>query len=296
MKFYFIYKRLAHPGLDGYTDPYTLEDRLAHIAEFRNTRETAIPWICDNMKNELKDALGGAPNSEFVLDPQGRIVRMRRWSDPVALRRDLTVLVGAPEGGHRLVASKRTPRSGPPDRHASPTGVVPSVEVPPGSHRIKIVPQRLTQPSAQFYAKLEAFAQQSLLETGDGALYFRFRLDPVYHVHWNNLAPPIEYALRILREEAPSSESPWHNRIAPIEGKGPKLKEPADADPREFIVDLCGFDTDLALELTVKYFACSDAEGWCRPVTQSYLIHLQAAPDHRRRMDNRTMTGLFGRR
>ena len=27
------------------------------------------------------------------------------------------------------------------------------------------------------------------------------------------------------------------------------------------------------IELTVRYFACNDDEGWCKPVTQHYVIH-----------------------
>ena len=100
VNFFYIYKRLAHPGMNGYVDPYTLQERLAHIQEAKRNLGTEIPWVCDNMQDELKTALGGAPNSEFVIDPDGKIVIMRDWSNPAQLRRDLGELVGEAEGRH----------------------------------------------------------------------------------------------------------------------------------------------------------------------------------------------------
>ena len=49
------------------------------------------------MDNEFKHAMGDRPNSEFVIGPEGTIVRMRDWSNEEALRADLTELVGPVE-------------------------------------------------------------------------------------------------------------------------------------------------------------------------------------------------------
>ena len=61
-----------------------------------------IPWLCDSIANDLKHALGDRPNSEFVIDPQGRIVRRRAWSRPADLRKDLEELMTYPESGGSL--------------------------------------------------------------------------------------------------------------------------------------------------------------------------------------------------
>ena len=45
-----------------------------HVAEAKRTLGSSIEWLCDNMQNEFKQALGGAPNSQFVIDPEGKII------------------------------------------------------------------------------------------------------------------------------------------------------------------------------------------------------------------------------
>ena len=72
--FYYIYKALAHPEHNGYVQPFNLQERLLHVAEAKRTLGSSIEWICDNMQNEFKQALGGAPNSQFVIDPDGKII------------------------------------------------------------------------------------------------------------------------------------------------------------------------------------------------------------------------------
>ena len=57
-----------------------------HVAEAKRTLGSRIPWICDTMENDLKHALGDRPNSEFVVDPDGKIVVSRSWSSPSDLR------------------------------------------------------------------------------------------------------------------------------------------------------------------------------------------------------------------
>ena len=120
-----------------------------------------------------------------------------------------------------------------------------------------------------FYAKLRAEATRELLQTGAGKLYLGFHLDPIYHVHWNNLVAPIEY----------ETKSPDGTTVTPASGEGPQVKEASDIDPREFLVDVEGGNASESLELTVRYFACNDAEGWCIPVTQKYAITLEPDPD-----------------
>ena len=76
--FLYVYKALAHPELNGYVQPVTLEERLMHVVEAKRALGTEIVWLADNMANELKHALGDAPNSEFVVDPQGTVIVDRK--------------------------------------------------------------------------------------------------------------------------------------------------------------------------------------------------------------------------
>jgi hypothetical protein len=121
-----------------------------------------------------------------------------------------------------------------------------------------------------FYAKLRAEADGDLLSDGKGKLYLGFHLDPLYHVHWNNRTKPLEF--EVIAPEGVS--------VSPNNGSAPKVEEPADADPREFLVRVKGAGGGNApLELSVRYFACDDANTFCVPVEQRYLVHLEPDPD-----------------
>ena len=59
---------------------------------------------------------------------------------------------------------------------------------------------------------------------------------------------------------------------------GPKVKEPADIDPRQFLLTLKTTDKtdfDVPLEITVFYVACDDAETFCFPVKQKFVVKLK---------------------
>lgn len=264
VRFYYVYKTLAHPETNDYVNVFTLEERLLHIAEAERTLGTHIPWLADNISNDLKRALGGAQNAELVIDPEGRVVRRRAWSDPEALREDLATLVGASEKTTR--ARDVELKTEPPERPI-PRGIVPGVEVPGPMQALRIEPV-VDDEKHPFYVKLRAEADEAYLDSGNGKLYVGFHLDPLYRVHWNNLAKPLEFELR----------APEGLRISPLSGHAPKIEEPADADPREFLLDIRGDDPNSPIELTVRYFACDNANTFCVPVTQNYLVHLEIDP------------------
>ncbi len=104
VNFYYVYKSLAHPEINGYVMPFSVEERLAHITEFKKITGSELPWICDTMDNEFQKGFGGAPNGEFIIDPEGTIVRKRFWSNPRTLRSDLQVLVGPVENPTTIFA------------------------------------------------------------------------------------------------------------------------------------------------------------------------------------------------
>ena len=271
VKFYYIYKALSHPGLYGYVTPYTLEERLMQVQEARRTLGSQIPWICDTMANDLKHALGDASNSEFIIDPDGRLANKRMWSDPEGLRQDLARLVGPVENPTQIADLDL---EAPPPRRQASTGVVPPIEVPRRMQALKVEPVS-TEDRVPFYLKLRAEADRDLLRRGAGKLYLGFHLDPIYAVHWNNLVDPLHFEL-----ELPGMASP-------LSGTGPKVEVEADSDPREFLIDVDAWQTEVPLQATVHYFACDDAETFCIPVTQQYRISLERDPDGGRR------TGTF---
>ncbi len=262
--FYYIYKTLAHPERDGYVQPITLEERLMHIKEAKSRLGTKIAWLADSMSNDIKHAFGGSPNAEFIIGPDGKIVVSRSWSSPAELRKDLSKLVGPVQNPTRV--SDLNLKTEPPPKLAA-SGVVPRVKISGRMQAVKTVPKKGDQP---FYVKLRAEADEDLLGTGQGTLYVGFHLDPIYHVHWNNLAKPVKYEIT----------GPDGTTISPAKGEGPKVEEPSDIDPREFLVEIKrNNDSNGPLQLTVHYFACNDEEGWCKPVTQQYTIYLERDRD-----------------
>ncbi|MFT5366338.1 MAG: hypothetical protein ACI8V2_001285 [Candidatus Latescibacterota bacterium] len=263
VKFYYLYKALAHPELNGYVKPFTLEERLMHVKEAQRQLGSKITWICDAMDNAAKHALGDRPNSEFIIDPSGTIVQARMWSDPSALRADLERLVGSVEKVTQI-GDLDLPKLKPPAPAAS--GVVPRVTVSEQLQAVRVVPQLSETP---FYVKLRAEVSREVLNSGSGTMYLGFHLDPIYGVHWNNLADPLQFAVKVSGGAT----------ITPASGEGPKVEVESDVDPREFLVDVSGVMVGQSLELTVQYFGCNDAEGWCVPVTQNYTVYLERDRD-----------------
>lgn len=264
VKFYYIYKALAHPETNGYITPFTLKERLMHVKQAERTLGSEIAWICDTMENDLKHALGDAPNSEFIIDPQGKIAVRRSWSKPAELRSDLERLVGAVDQP-TTVADLNMKTAEPPK--AAKTGVVPRVKMPGQMQALKIEPTMISL--EPFYVKLRAEAESSVTKTGSGKLYLGFHLDPLYDVHWNNLAAPLTFEVKTSDDAT----------ISPSSGEAPNIEVESDGDPREFLLDIdAGRGAD-SFEVTVKYFACNDQEGWCKPVTQQYTVHLEVDRD-----------------
>ncbi len=258
MKFYFVYKALAHPELAGnYVQPFTTEERLAHARQARKQLGASVPWLVDPIDNRLKHALGDRPNSEFVIDPEGKIVRKRAWSDPGQVRKDLEALVG------------------PVDHVTKEEDVRLKLQLPPKSPAVRGVVSRVSRTGMQpvvmepeiepngapFYAKLRAEADSGLIGDGKGKLYLGFHIDPFHEAHWNNLNPPLRYKL----------ELPDGVKVAKASGEAAKVKEASDADPREFLLDVEAWPEVKSVRLTVTYSACV-GEKSCYAVKQSYVL------------------------
>ena len=267
VQFYYLYKQLAHPELNHYVDPFTLDERLMHVAQAERQLGSRIPWLVDTMTNGLKHALGDMPNSEFIVDPDGRVAARRAWSDPTALRRDLKRIVGPVESPTRvsdldLVTQPPVPTVA--------KGVVPRLELPDRMATLRIEPH-LEESEQPFYTKLRADVDRAFLRTSEGQLYLGFHIDPLYRMHWNNEVPPLEYAVT----------APHGVRVTPATGAFAEVAEPADADPREFLLEISAPREARSepLDLQVTYFACDDANTFCIPVTHRYTVHLQIDSD-----------------
>ena len=154
-----------------------------------------------------------------------------------------------------------------PNRPKAQTGVVARVQVPPRMTPLTSKPLQTnplqtnplqTNPlqgaGDPHYAKLR-------VESSGDQLYLGIFLDPLYKVHWNNKAPPLEYEIK----------PPPGVSVNPAAGTAAKVGLDADADPREFLVDVDG-RSDKPMRITIKYFACDDAETFCKPVRQEYLV------------------------
>ena len=234
-----------------------------HIEEAKRSLGSEIPWIADTMANDLKRALGNRQNSEYVLDPRGRVLVARAWSDPNQLRDDLARLVGAVENPTEVADLNMTAK---PPPELAPTGIVPRIEKP-GTYRTLTAEPQFAKTSEPFYAKLRAEADQDLLRSGEGNLYLALLPDPLHGVHWNNLAPAMEVAL----------SAPEGIIVTPSRLKGPEIAEESDADPREFLVHVSRGSSEAPLAMKFRYFACTDQ--WCKPVTQEYRIKWEADRD-----------------
>jgi len=264
--FYYIYKPLAHPEFNSYVVPFTLEERLMHVAEAKRTLGSRIPWLADTMDNSVHTAFGGVPNGELVIDPEGLIVAKRGWSDPAGLREDLARIVG-PIDKLTKVTDLDMPTAPPPDDVAR--GIVPRIELPKGMWPL-IVEPAIEGTDTPFYVKLRAEGDPALLSSGSGKLYLGFHLDRLHKVHWNNEAPPVEFSIT----------SSAGISVKPGNGVGPTPEQKADADPREFLIDVVADGADKSVGVDVKYYACDDALTFCVPVKQRYTVHFRQNKSH----------------
>ncbi len=237
-----------------------------HVAEAKRRLGSSFTWLADTMENVFHDSIGKAPNAELIIGPDGLVVARRAWSDPGAVRRDLERLIG-PVDHPTTIADLDLPTQPPIPTVAK--GIVPRIDKPANMWPIEIAPV-LESTDLPFYVKIRAEGDLGILADGTGTLYLGFHLDPLYRVHWNNEAGPVTYELK----------APPGVTVTPVKGVGPDVDVAADADPREFLIDVTAANIDQPLELDVFYFACDDELTFCIPVNQSYEITLARNESH----------------
>jgi len=266
VEFFYIYKPLAHPEYENYVSPFTIQERLMHVMEAKRRLGSSITWLSDAMDNPYHEAMGQTPNSELVVDPDGIVVARRAWSNPAALRKDLGRLVG-PVDNPTKISDLDMPKQPPIGTVAK--GIVERVERSEGMMPMVTEPVLETS-RTPFYAKLRAEGTRDLYRTGKGTMYIGLHLDPLYRVHWNNEAPAMQYEIT----------APEGVTISPAMGTGAHPQEKADADPREFLLEVDATKPGQNIDLLVKYYACDDALTFCIPVKQEYRMTLSRDMSH----------------
>ena len=258
--FVYLYKSLAHPENGGWIQPFTSDERLAQVKAAESTLKTKVPFVCDLMDNGVSNALGGSPNAAYIVHgSDGTIDYVSGWAEGPALRAALVEVVG-PTEATSTPESIGVPPFARPSRNTG--AVVPRVEVPGTMSALKTKPGSSDEPH---YVKLRIEAEPTILSGKPGKLYVGFHLDPVHGVHWNNLVDPVAFTITL----------PEDVKISPVEGKGSKVEPATDSDPREFLLDVAEWPSDATIEIEVRYYACSEKEGWCKPVTQTYQVALE---------------------
>lgn len=260
VQFFYFYKSLRHPELNGYVEAQNMQERLQQLAEAQKLLGTKVPWIADTIENQIRDGLRSASNSLYLISPEGNIVFAADRLDGNSLREALGQFVGEVEQP-TLAGDLKLPRIARQKAIAnidSDTGVAR----PEGMVIVAITP---THPEETYYVKLRAEADADLLKTGTGRLFLGFYPDPIHGVHWNNLTKPMKYSLTL----------PTGVKATPVEASAKKGPGDKDVEPRQFWVDIEGDSAGASVELTMHYFGCTDT--MCKALTQEYTIQFKPA-------------------
>lgn len=286
VQFFLVYKSIVHPGTNGFLEPCSIEERLRHIAIAKQRLKTTVPWLCDTLDGDLVQALHSAPNAEFVIDADGKVLAKKFWHDPNALRAFLVAKVGAVEHPTRVEDLGMTlefPKAG------APRGLVPPLKMP--AERLSILKSSPEIPAGEpgkaeampFFAKLLVEGDRALLRGEKGRMYLGFYLDPIYSVHWNNPAGGLSYSI----------EQPDDPHFKAVVGRTQPFEHEADVDPREFLIDFTPPAAGKVLRLTVQYTVCADDDSFCMPVEQHHTFVIARNPNGASRAGD-WMTELVG--
>ncbi|MGJ8743031.1 hypothetical protein [Polaribacter sp.] len=257
VQFFFVYKSLRHPELEGYVEAQNISERLRMIKEVKKKLGTKVPWIADAMDDNIRIALNAGSQSVYLISPNGEIVKGWGKLKEQELRQKLSDKVGAASTQTTvkdldLPVIKRYKK-----RSNDATNI--TIHRPEGLNILSIEPKN---PEDIYYVKLRAEADRDLLETGNGKLGLGFFPDPIYDAHWNNLTPPMKYVL----------ELPEGVTASPQEANAEKGPGESDTKPRQFWVDITGANPSDKIELTFHYYGCTPT--MCKAFTHKYTINI----------------------
>ena len=263
VQFVWVYRRLIHPGFEGYLSPTSLDERLQHVEEMRKRFPTAGRWVSDTLEGDLEKACEGRRWVVQVLDPEGGVIHRDAVYSDLTLRAVLSQVVGP-------VAEPTPAESIARIRPPAPRFI--GTKRPPLKRPDALVPLRTQSghgPDSP--VKLVAQAEPSLLEDGQGKLYLGFHLDRLQGMSWNNQAGP----LRWMIEPTAGIE------VEPEQGVAWLEEAPEDDAPREFLVSVRRREGRDEESLSVKawYGICQKAGGLCRLEERHFVIELRRDPD-----------------
>lgn len=266
VQFLIIYKSIVHPGTNGFIDAFTKDERRKQLALATKRLGTTVPMVSDSLDGKIVKALNSAPNAEFVIDAEGKIVYRKFWHDPAALRTFLEETVGKVDKPTKVADLNMKlvfPKAG------APRGLIKPLKMPSGMAILNTAPELQEDAAANddappYFAKLLAEGDRKAMRGDEGKLYLGFYLDPVYQVHWNNPAGGLSFSI----------EDPNDADFEPIVGQTPMYKHATDVDPREFVIDFQAPKQGAKLRLTVHYTICDDNGKFCMPVEQHYELEM----------------------
>lgn len=262
VQFFYVYKSLRHPELNGYVPAQNMSERLRQLAEAKRMLGTRVPWIADTMEDSVRVGLRAGSYSVYLISPEGEIVYAADKIDGYGLRAALANAAG-PVARPTRVSQLDLPRI------TRPAGLVNEdsawgVKRPDGLNILALTPAR---PEETYYVKLRAEADDQLLRSGTGRLFLGFYPDPIHDAHWNNLAPPMEYTLTL----------PDGVTATPVQAAAQKGMGDSDTQPRQFWVDIASAKPFESLQLKLNYFACTP--DLCMALTHGYTVEMKARDD-----------------
>lgn len=258
VQFFYFYKFLRHPELDGYVQAQNISERLLQLAEARKKLGTKVPWIADTMEDDMRIGLRSGSWSVFLISPEDEVIYGSGRIDPQGLRNALSKAVGSvanPTSASDLDLPQIA-RNEKRENEDTELGVAR----PDGLSIVSIVP---TKPEETYYVKLRAEADDALLSTGTGRLFLGFYPDPIHDAHWNNLTPPMKYKLTL----------PEGVTATPAEASAKKGSGDSDTKPRQFWVDISSDKPFTEMKLRLDYYACTS--DLCLPLTHEYTIRME---------------------
>ena len=82
VNFYYFYKSLRHPELDGYVQAQNMGERLLQLAEARKLYGTKVSWIADTIDDSLRIGLRAEAEPELLRTGTGRLF-LGFYPDPI---------------------------------------------------------------------------------------------------------------------------------------------------------------------------------------------------------------------
>ncbi len=243
VQFFYFYKSLRHPELNGYVEAQNQSERLLQLEEVRKTLGTKVPWIADSIDNAIRDGLNSANNSMYLISPEGNIIFAADHIDGPSLRAALVKFIGDVDRP-TIASDLDLPQLA---RQRQPLNVDSDVRVarPEGLTILKTIAKN---PEETYFVKLRAEADTSLLKTGTGRLFLGFYPDPIHGLHWNNLTEPMKYSLTL----------PPGLKATPATASANKGPGDKDTKPRQFWIDVESDSQPVSFELSMHYFGCTD--------------------------------------